>query len=208
MIALDLLLEPDAATRARAVRTNAALRADHPAGFAFDAFHRPHVTLAQRYVYERDLPALMRAIAPVAGAHNPPALSLEVTGVHVRIEGDTGSASWRIAVTPALRALADDCLAVAQALAMAGGTADAFVPNGDGTPIRASTVRYVETFVPNHSGDNYAPHLTLGVARAAYLRELERAPFESFAFSPAAIAVYQLGDHGTARRCLWRWPAA
>ncbi len=208
MIALDILLEPDAATQVRAIRANAALRADHPAGFAFDASHLPHVTLVQRYVYERDLPALIRAIALVADAHNPSALSLQVTGVHVRIEGDTGSASWRIAGTPALRALADACQAVAQSLAVAGGTADAFVPNEDGTPIRASTVRYVETFAPDHNGANHVPHLTLGVATAACLRELERAPFEPFAFSPAAIAIYQLGNHGTARRCLWRWPAA
>ena len=34
--ALDVLLGPDPATQARARRTNVALRADHPTGFAFD----------------------------------------------------------------------------------------------------------------------------------------------------------------------------
>ena len=207
MIAIDVLLEPDPATQARARRTNAALRADHPTGFAFDATHLPHVTLVQRYVYERDLDALVRTIEAVANAHNPLALSLDVTGMQVRVDGDTGSASWRIANTPALQALADDCLAAAQALAVCGGTGRAFVPEDDGSPIRESTIRYVERFVPDHSGANYAPHLTLGHAGAAFLRELEAEPFAAFAFAPVAVGVYRLGNHGTARRCVWRWPA-
>jgi len=208
MIAIDVLLEPDPDTQARARQANAALRADHPAGFAFDATHLPHVTLVQRYVYERDLEALVRSVEPIANAHNPLALSLGVTSVQVRIDGDTGSASWRIGNTPALQALADDCLAAAQALAVSGGTARAFVPNDDGSAIRESTIRYVERFVPDHSDTNYAPHLTLGHAGASFLRELEAAPFTAFAFAPAAVGVYQLGNHGTARRCLWRWPAS
>lgn len=207
MIAIDILLEPDEATQERARRTNAALRRDHPAGFAFDDTHLPHVTLVQRYLYEHDLPALLAAIGRVAAAHNPLALSLEVTGVQVRIDGDTGSASWRIADSPALQALADDCLGTAQALAVAGGTAVAFVPDDDGSPIRESTIRYVERFVPDHSGANFSPHLTLGHARAGFLRELEAAAFTAFAFAPVAVGVYQIGNHGTARRCLWRWPA-
>jgi len=206
IIALDVLLEPDPATQARARRTNVALRADHPTGFAFDETHLPHVTLVQRYVYEGDLEALARSIETVANAHNPLALALEVTGVQVRIDGDTGSASWRISNTPALQALADDCLAAAQALAVCGGTARAFVPEDDGSPVRESTIRYVERFVPDHSGAHYSPHLTLGHARAAFLRKLEAEPFAAFAFAPVAVCVYQLGNHGTARRCLWRWP--
>ncbi|MDR0184677.1 2'-5' RNA ligase family protein [Lysobacter arvi] len=206
MIAVDVLLEPDPATQARARRTNAALRADHPAGYAFDATHLPHVTLVQRYVHEHDLDALRSAIAAVAEAHDPLALSLEVVGVQVRIDGDTGSASWCIAPTSRLQALSDDCLAAAKPLAVAGGTAEAFVPNDDGSAIRQSTIRYVERFVPDHSGAHYAPHLTLGHARAAFLRDLEAAPFEPFAFPPVAVGVYQLGNHGTARRAIWRWP--
>jgi len=207
MIAIDILLEPDPRTQSRARQANAALRADHPAGFAFDGSHLPHVTLVQRYLYEHDLEALLRSLESIAGTHNPLALSLEVTGVQVRIEDGTGSASWRIAPSPALHALAAQCLAAAQALAVSGGTARAFVPNDDETPIRDSTIRYVERFVPDHSGAFFLPHLTLGHARGAFLRELEAAPFEPFAFAPVAVGVYQLGNHGTARRRLWRWPA-
>ena len=47
----------------------------------------------------------------------------------------------------------------------------------------------------------------LGRARAGFLRELQREPFQPFDVLPAAFAIHQLGNHGTARRRLWRWPA-
>ncbi|HEY0502813.1 MAG TPA: hypothetical protein VGD42_04880 [Lysobacter sp.] len=207
MIAIDILLEPDATLLERARRANAILRGDHPAGFAFDETHLPHVTLVQRYVAVRDLEAVCAAVAQVPGGRDVVAMRLDVTGLQVRTDEPVGSASWRVAGTPALRRLADACLAAVAPFAVAGGDAGAFVPNDDGAPIRASTLAYVERFAPDHSGERYEPHVTLGRARAAFLRELQDAPFEPFAFAPAALAIHQLGNHGTARRRLWRWPA-
>lgn len=208
MIAIDVLLEPDAALQERARAANALLRTDHPAGFAFDDTHLPHVTLLQRYIDARDLEAVFAAVAGLLATHDPGAMRLQVAGLHVRTDEAVGSASWAIANTPELQRLADDCLAAVAPHARAGGDGSAFVPNEDGTPIRDSTVTYVERFVPDHGGANYAPHITLGRAGAAFLRELQRAPFEPFAFTPAALAIHQLGNHGTARRRLWRWPPA
>ena len=93
MIAIDVLLEPDAATQERARRANAALRASHPGGFAFDATHLPHVTLVQRYIDERELDAVCGAVASVLAGRDLEAMRLEVYGMSVRIEGDSGSAS-------------------------------------------------------------------------------------------------------------------
>ncbi|MDI9240655.1 2'-5' RNA ligase family protein [Lysobacter sp. LF1] len=207
MIAIDVLIEPDSALLQRARAANAVLRADHPPGFAFDDTHLPHVTLVQRYVRRDDLPAVCEAVRDIAMQHDVRAMHLQATGLHMRATDTVGSASWTLANTPALQALADACLDAAAPFAISGGGQAAFVPNEDGTPIRDSTIDYVERFAPDHSGANYAPHITLGRARAAFLRELQRAPFEAFVVSPAAIAVYQLGNHGTARRRLWPWPA-
>ena len=206
MIAIDVLLEPDPALLQRARATNARLRRDHPAGFAFDETHLPHVTLAQRYVRHDDLQAACEAAAKVAAARDPRDLRLWLAACHVRIEGDAGTASWLVAPDPALDRLARACVDALAPFAVPGGTAAAFVPNDDGSPIRDSTVRYVETFVPEHSGDRYVPHVTLGKASAAFLQQLAEEPFTPFDFAPAALAVYQLGNHGTARRPLWRQP--
>ena len=206
MIAIDVLLDPDATLLERARAANSRLRRDHPAGFAFDDAHLPHVTLAQRYVRPGDLASVYEALARVAIDHAPRNLCLRIEACHVRIEDDTGTASWLISPDAALDRLARECLQVLTPFAVLGGTAAAFVPNEDGSPIRDSTVRYVETFVPEHSGDHYVPHVTLGKARAAFLRMLAEEPFTPFAVAPAALAVYQLGNHGTARRRLWRQP--
>lgn len=208
MIAIDVLLEPDQALLDRARRVNALLRGDHPAGFAFDDTHLPHATLVQRYVHERDLDAVCGAIGRIASTTDVRALHLQVTGLNIRTDEAVGTASWTIATTPELQRLADACLAALAPFAASGGDAAAFVPNADGTPIRDSTVRYVERFATAHSGADFAPHITLGLARVAFLQALEGARFEPFAFHPAALAIHQLGNHGTARRRLWRWPSA
>jgi glycerol uptake facilitator-like aquaporin len=59
-------------------------------------------------------------------------------------------------------------------------------------------IEYVATFVPKASGANFNPHVTTGVAARGYLDKMVQEPFESFNFSPASAAVFQLGQYGTA----------
>jgi hypothetical protein len=49
VIAIDILLQPDATMLKRAAAINEQLRKDFPKGFSLDASHRPHVTLVQRH---------------------------------------------------------------------------------------------------------------------------------------------------------------
>jgi len=46
VIAIDVLLEPDAAMVAKATALNARLRGNYPGGYSLDATHAPHVTFA------------------------------------------------------------------------------------------------------------------------------------------------------------------
>jgi hypothetical protein len=55
------------------------------------------------------------------------------------------------------------------------------------------------------SGENFNPHVSTGVAPKEYLDKMLAEPFESFMFSPAAAAVFQLGPYGTAARKLKEW---
>jgi hypothetical protein len=61
-------------------------------------------------------------------------------------------------------------------------------------------IEYVSAFVPKQSGENFNPHVSTGVATKVYLDKMLAEPFESFTFSPAGAAVYQLGPYGTARQ--------
>jgi hypothetical protein len=68
-------------------------------------------------------------------------------------------------------------------------------------------VKWVEAFVPAQIGaGNYLPHLTVGVATFDDLKVIEAEPFDSFAVRPAGVAIYHLGNNGTARVELKSWP--
>ena len=63
----------------------------------------------------------------------------------------------------------------------------------------------VSTFVQKSAGEHFSPHVTTGIAPRDYLDMMLAEPFESFTFSPAGAAVYQLGQFGTAARKLHDW---
>ena len=86
---------------------------------------------------------------------------------------------------------------------VSGGTAAAFV----GADANAETIGWVETFIPKSSGANYIPHVTCGVAPEAFVKQLKAEPFAAFTFKPVGVAVYHLGNFGTAAKKLWQSPA-
>ncbi len=221
LIAINVLLEPDAATKARAAELNAELRRDVRAGsargggsaFAFDATHLPHVTLLQRYVRREDLEEVFEAVG--AAAHD--AAGTEGRDLRLRAGdlsgGELGTppgtvlASVEFEPAPALRALHDSLLRALAPLTATGGSAAAFFTLPGESPANAATVAYVEGFVPAHAGQNYTPHLTAGVAREAEVRRLARGhPLRGAQVAPVALAVAHLGDLGTARQILAKWP--
>ena len=85
------------------------------------------------------------------------------------------------------------------------GTSEAFVTTPDDPVIDPLLIDYVATFVPKASGEHFNPHVTTGVALRDYLDKMLAEPFESFTFSPAGAAVYQLGQFGTAAKKLKEW---
>ena len=89
--AVNVLIEPDEATRARARELNARLRRTMPEGFALDATHVPHITVLQRYVRTPELEQVLDAVgALVAGAHLA-ALTLHAAGDRPRGVGHAGN---------------------------------------------------------------------------------------------------------------------
>ena len=88
---------------------------------------------------------------------------------------------------------------------VATGPSAAFVITADDPVIDPLLIDYVSSFVPNGTGEHFNPHVTTGVATREYLDRMLAEPFESFTFSPAGAAVYQLGQFGTAARNLKEW---
>ncbi|MBZ5537936.1 MAG: haloacid dehalogenase-like hydrolase [Acidobacteriia bacterium] len=86
---------------------------------------------------------------------------------------------------------------------VSGGGEAAFID----TPSNAEIIGYVETFVPKSSGAYYVPHVTAGVAAEPFVKKLKAEPFETFTFKANDVAIYQLGNFGTASKKLWQSPA-
>jgi len=78
------------------------------------------------------------------------------------------------------------------------GTAAAFVTTPQDPDIVPQLLPYVAEFVPKHSGNHYAPHVTIGIGTIDFLNSMVAAPFEDFTFSPVGASVYHLGNYGTA----------
>jgi hypothetical protein len=201
LIAIDVLLVPDRATIDKSMSLNAQLRANYPAGYALDATRIPHLTLLQRFVPAKDFEAVCAIITDVLDDEPPTAMTLTATSIgSVSFEG-LAVAVLVVERTPKLMRLHQEITDAVAPFAVGGGFPAAFADS----KVAAGTVDWVETFVPKSSGKNYQPHITAGIAAEAFVAQLKAAPFMPFAFKADALAVFQLGNFGTAARKLWEY---
>lgn len=207
VIAIDILLEPDPTMVAKAEAANAALRANYPGGYTLGHDQVAHITLVHRFVREKDLPAIEEAVAKVAAKERPLERQLTATGYGYSIWVGLATTVINIDRTPELDRFAADIVKAVEPFTVAQGTAAAFHTSRELPKIDDKIVTYVTKFVPNSSGDNYRPHVTIGVAHEEFVKQLKAEPFEKFEFKPSGVAIYQLGNFGTAQKKLWAWPA-
>jgi phosphoserine phosphatase len=200
--AIDILLEPDATMLQHADAVNASHLKIFPQGFALDATHRPHVTMIQRFVRTSDLSKVYDAAGKVLASANVPGIKLEAFKYYYIPTKDLGLSGIVAKPTPELLKLQDDLIAAVAPFTVPGGNSGAFVTTADDRVIDPFLIEYVSTFVPKNSGERFNPHVTTGLAPRTYLDKLLAEPFETFTFSSAGAAVYQLGQFGTAAKKL------
>jgi 2'-5' RNA ligase len=203
VIAINVLLDPDAATVERAQAVNARLREDYPDGFALDADHAPHITILQRFVRTADLDALATAVKGVLQTEQPMNWETRAIGLYALVEGGLGLAGIAIEPTPDLRRLQQRIIDAVAPFAVEQGTGEAFAPRLDGGAIGQPTVDYVNTFVGLRTGMNYNPHLTVGIGTRGFVDTLKAEPFEAFTVRAVSVSLYQVGDYGVAQRKLY-----
>src|SRR5271155_4420425 len=81
LTAIDILINPDDATVARAKEVNARLLESLPQGWALDDTHRPHITTLQRYARTADLDEVYDAVEKTVTDTDMAALSYEITNI-------------------------------------------------------------------------------------------------------------------------------
>ncbi len=185
--------------------SNARLLKVYPKGFALDAAHRPHITLMQRFVRTADLDRVYAAAGEVFASANVIGMKLEAFKYYYIPSEDIGVAGIVARPTPDLLKLQADLIAAVAPFTAETGPVGAFTAAHDDPALDAFLIQYVSKFVPEASGGHFNPHGTTGIASREYLDKMLAEPFESFTFSPAGAAVYQLGQFGTAAKKLKEW---
>jgi hypothetical protein len=208
LTAIDVLLLPDQTMVDAAQRDNTRLRQDYPASFALDATHRPHISLLQRYVRTQDLGAVYRAVEDVLNQERPAGWELEAIGYYYLDFNNTALAGIVIQPTHDLRRLQQEVIDAVAPFTRPNGTAAAYVTTRAAPGVNLPTLDYVNTFVPKRSGNNFNPHVTIGVGQISFVKRMQATPFPRFQFKVAGAAVFHLGNFGTAAKGLWTWQPA
>ena len=205
VIAIDVLLLPDAKMVAAAEAANAKLRESYPPGYTLGGEQVAHISLVHRYVREQDLPEIEAALEKVLVASNPLSYELTATGYTYASWGGVEITTIAVERTVKLGRLQEDVVNALKPFTVPVGTKAAFSTNKELPKIEEEIVTYVKNFVPKASGQRYNPHVTVGVAEEDFVKQLKAAPFEKFDFKPTGVAIYQLGSFGTAQKKLWQW---
>jgi len=202
VIAIDILLEPDATMVRHAEAVNARLRSVYPKGFALDASHHPHISMFQCFVHTADLEKVSAAAARVFAGGNVTGLKLKAFKYYYIPDESLGLSGIVVESTPQLIRLQRDLIAAVTPFLVKTATSAAFVTTPADPVVNPLLIHYVEVFATEHAGKHFLPHVTTGLAPREYLDKMLAEPFDSFLFSPAGAAVYQLGHYGTAAKML------
>ena len=203
MIAINILLDPDAATVEKAQATNARLREDFPHGFALDANHAPHITLLQQFVRTADLDEVAKAVVEVLRTEQSMKWESNAIGYYALVDKDLRLVGIVIEPTEDMRRLQQRIIDAVSPFAVEKGTSEAFAPRLDGEAVGQPTVDYVNNFVGPRTGMNYNPHLTVGIGTRDFVDALKAEPFEAFAVRAISLSLYQVGDYGVAQKKLY-----
>jgi hypothetical protein len=203
--AIDVLLEPDGSMLRHAQAANARLLKEFPKGYALDAAHQPHISCLQRYVRTDALQSVFAAVTNVLATQHPATWTLTAYKYYYIPWKGLGLAGIVIRPTDELLAYQQRLVDAVAPFTAPSGTAAAYVTTPEDPDIVQPLIEYVAGFVPNHTGKNFSPHVTIGLAPEDYLKTMLAEPFADFTFSPAGVSVYQLGNYGVAAKKLKGW---
>ncbi|HLV92067.1 MAG TPA: 2'-5' RNA ligase family protein [Aequorivita sp.] len=201
IIAIDVLLTPSEELNKHSILLNSLIKENNPSTLQLDENHIPHITLLQCFVKESDLPEIIKSLEGLFEAVKDESFNAS----KIVYDKETEDSFAMIQVDNSL-VLADVHSRVIDQLKpfiVQNGSQESFVPNPDGSPINKFTVDYVPNFVEKYSYENFDPHISLGTANKLYLDSLARNVFQPIQFKAPSLAIYQLGDFGTAQKKIW-----
>src|SRR4030095_16525959 len=146
VMAIDVLIEPDATMISNAQAINARMRQSYPQGYTLDQTHTPHITVVQAFVHGRDFAKVTAAVSKAVRSSPALPLQLKATGYNVAEAAGVGVVAYSIERSLELAQLASRIVeAVRPFVATTGGGPDAFakVP---GEQINGDTIEWVTEY--------------------------------------------------------------
>ncbi|QAA80430.1 hypothetical protein EI546_01210 [Aequorivita sp. H23M31] len=201
-IAIDVLLIPSEKMWKQAIEYNDLIVKSNTTTLKLDKDHIPHITLLQCFIDENDLPEVEKALTGLYGIIEKD--SLFAKSLFFDKNTEKSFAMITIEKSEPLMELHAKSIELLKPYIVNDGTEAAFVPNPDGTAIDTFTVSYVSNFVSQHSSGNYDPHISLGVGDLELLKRMDNDIFKPIYFEASALAIYHLGNFGTAQKQLWK----
>lgn len=202
IIAIDVLLTPSEEMYAQSLELNRLINQNNPETIKLDENHIPHITLLQCYINEEDLPKVNQALGGVFEEFKNESLHAE--SLFYSKDTEDSFAMITVEKHQKLLKLHEKVIELVKPFIVFNGNEKSFVQNPDGRSISESTVTYVPKFIEKYSYKNFDPHISLGVAETVLLDSLAENIFKPILFKSTSMSVYQLGDHGTAQKLLWK----
>ena len=148
--------------------------------------HRPHVSVVGGYAYTADLKSWKMSAFKY---YYIPLRDIRLGGIVVQ-------------PTPDMVRLQRSLIDALEPYMSPTGTEAAFAKTPSAPEINQATLDAVATYLSEHTGVHYNPHVTIGIGTAKYLDALLAAPFPAFSFSAVGVSAYQFGNFGTAAKLL------
>jgi len=202
--AVDIVLEPDATMIEHAQAANAGLLKNFPKGYALGDGHAPHISVIGGYFHTENLDELFAAASKVLASEKVMSWNLKAFKYYYIPLKEIGLGGILVEPTADLIRLQDELFdAIGKFMAPGSfGTAAAFKTTPQDPDINQATIDAVATYFSEHRGEDYSPHVTIGVGTIGYLNALLAAPFPTFTFSAVGVSAYQFGNFGTAAKQL------
>jgi hypothetical protein len=194
--ALDIVLEPDTTMIQRAQAANAGLRKNFPKGYSLDDEHRPHISVMGGYVYTANLDKVYVAAERVVATESVLTWKMKAFKYYYIPLKAIGLGGIVVEPTTDMVRLQKKLIDTLAPFMSPTGSAAAYATTPSEPEINQATLDAVATYLPEHTGEHYSPHVTIGVGTVEYLDALLAAPFPTFTFSAVGVSAYQFGNFG------------
>jgi hypothetical protein len=200
--AMDIVLEPDTTMTQRAQAANAVLLETFTKGYSLDAEHRPHISVMGGYVYTANLENIYGTVETVLATEKVLSWKMKAFKYYYIPLKEIGLGGIVVEPTADMVRLQKKLIDALAPFMSPTGTAAACATTPSAPTINQATLDAVATYLSEHTGEHYSPHVTIGVGTTDYLNALLAAPFPTFTFLAEGVSAYQFGNFGTAAKLL------